>query len=206
MKKTDLDLDNLTFKEEVSEDQLHSKLGVDDHIYVTERRIFGLSLLSFFAAVFVITSLFAIMLGIVFSNSDKVDRPIGIFTSKYNLIVTHANDQYGGTISSFKNYNMQEKSYNYNFGVSNNNDVDLKYSIEIENTNYDFSKLDMSLIDYQLKKNGKIVKSGKLKNAVVNSLYTTSISSNSVDNYVISLWSNSLNKSKDFVFKINVDA
>lgn len=206
MKKTDLDLDNLTFKEEVAEDQLHSKLGVDDHIYVTGRRIFGLSLLSFFATVFVIASIFAIMLGIVFSNSDKVDRPIGVFTSKYNLIVTHTNDQYGGTISSFANYNMQEKSYNYNFGVSNNNDVNLKYSIEFENTNYDFSKLDMSLIDYQLKKNGKIVKSGKLKNAVVNDLYTTSISSNSVDNYVISLWSNSLNKSKDFVFKINVDA
>lgn len=206
MKRSSLDVDNLTFKEEVSENQLHSKLGVDDHIYVSSRHFFGLPLLAFLSVILGIASLFAIMLGVVFANSDKSDRPIGVFTNKYNLVVTHTNDYYGGTISSFADYKTEKNSYNYSFSVNNTNDVDLKYSISFENTNYDFSKLDMSLIDYQLIRNGKVVKSGKFKNAVVNDLYDANISANSLDNYLIKVWSDNLTKKEKFSFKINVSA
>ena len=179
---------------------------MDDHIYVSSKHFFGLPILVFLSIVLGIIALFAIMLGMVFSNSDKTDRPIGVFTNKYNLIVTHTNNQYGGSISSFANYNNENNAYEYSFGVTNNNSVDLKYSINFENTNYDFNKLDMSLIDYQLVKNGKVVRSGKLKNAVTNDLYTTNISIRSSDNYLIKLWSNDLVNKGNFSFKINIDA
>lgn len=204
MKKNSVKTEDLTFKEEVPDEELHSKLGVDDHIYITRQRFFGLPLLAFFGIVLGLSLLFSFLFSLVYVNSDKSDRPIGINTSKYNLVVSHSNEQFGGVVSSFTKYNSDSNAFEYAFSVSNGNDVDLKYLVELINTDYKFEKPDMSLIHYNLLKNGESIKEGVLKNEETNRLYKTNIKSSSLDRYTIKLWSDTLTNKVNFKFKINV--
>ena len=203
MTKNNVSTDELTFQEEVADEELHSKLGVDDHIYVTKRTFYGLPLLAFFAVLLILVSLFSIIFSTVYLNKDS-DRQIGVTRNKYNIVVSHSNSEYGGSIDNFSKYNSADTAYKYNLSVSNSNSANLNYSIELENTNYDFDKIDMSLISYEIVKNGSVIKSGKLKNAEKNDLYNTTISQSSLDEYEIKLWSSDLNKTVNFSFKINV--
>ena len=50
------DTEELTFNEEVSDEELHSKLGVDDHIYI--RKFFGGPFLVVLGVLLILTSLF----------------------------------------------------------------------------------------------------------------------------------------------------
>lgn len=196
--------EEVTFKEEVPESELHSKIDVDDHIYVTKRGIYGLPFLIFLAIILILASLFSFMFGIVSLNNNE-EREIGVTTSKYNLIVMHSNDSYGGAIEDFTKYSTKASAYEYDFSVSNSNNINIKYSIDFENTKYDFSKLDMSLINYELVKNSSVIKSGKLKNDSKYSLYKTDVMASSLDEYKIKIWSNEITKTSSFAFKINID-
>lgn len=204
MKKNNVKAEELTFKEEVPDEELHSKLGVDDHIYITRRRFFGLPLLAFLGIVLGLSLLFSVLLSYVYVNNDKSDRPIGVINNKYNLVVSHSNEKFGGVIPSFANYSSDSKAFEYAFSVSNGNDIDLRYSVELINNNYKFEKPDMSLIHYNLIKNGESIKVGTLKNDETNRLYKTNIKSSVLDRYTIKLWSDSLTNKVNFNFKINV--
>lgn len=190
------------FKEEVADDELHSKLGVDDHIYIKRNNVFGWPFLVFLAIVLALTALFATMYGFVsLNNSDLKDRGIGVITSEYHLTVVHSDNSYGGTIKSFNKYNNSNKYFNYKFSVSNNNSIDLNYAVSVQKTGGTVS--DISLVNYDLLKNESVIKSGKLVNSKSNKIFGTTILSKTTDNYEIRFWSDSLNDSS-FAFKIVV--
>ncbi len=194
--------EELTFKEEVKDEELHSKLGVDDHIYV--RKFFGAPFLIGLAIFLILASLLAAILGLIVFDKELTGRPIGVFHNEYRLTVTHSNKNYGGTIKSFVNYNNSGNSFNYVFSVENKNSVDLKYSVELINPNYGSDNIDQGNISYMLIKNKQVVKNGSLSNFKTNNLYNTNISSNSVDAYEIKIWGNNINKDSNFSFKINI--
>ena len=197
------DTDELFFKEEVADEELHSKLGVDDHIYV--KKFFGAPFLIGLAIFLILTSLLAAILGLIIFDKELTGRPIGVFHNEYKLTVIHSNKAYGGTIKSFVNYDSSGNSYNYVFNVENKNDVDLKYSIQLENPNYGLDNIDQSKISYMLLKNQQVVKNGSLSNSKTNNLYDVTISGKSVDAYEIKIWGNNINKDLDFSFAINIE-
>ncbi len=194
--------EELIFKEEVADEELHSKLGVDDHIYV--RKFFGAPFLIGLAIFLILTSLLAAILGLVVFDKELTGRPIGVFHNEYKLTVIHSNKAYGGTIKSFANYNNSGNSFTYHFNVENKNDVDLKYSVELENPNYGLDSIDQSKIGYMLLKNQQVVKNGSLSNSKTNDLYNVTISGKSVDAYELKIWGNNIDKDLDFSFAINI--
>ena len=195
--------DELIFKEEVADEELHSKLGVDDHIYV-KKSFFGAPFLIGLAIFLILTSLLAAILGLIVFDKELTGRPIGVFHNEYKLTVVHSNNNYGGTVKSFANYNNSGNSFNYVFHVENKNTVDLKYSVELENPNYGSDNIDQTKISYMLLKNKQVVKNGSLSNMKTNDLYKTTISGKSVDEYEIKIWGDNINNDLNFSFKINI--
>ena len=188
----------LTFNEEVADEDLHSKLGVDDHIYV--RKFFGGPFLVALGVILILTSLFALMYGLF--NSDKYldGRQIGVTHSEYKLLVTHTTKQYGGTIDSFDKYNSLDKAFTYSFSVSNSNPIQLQYGISLTSLNN--LKDD---VHYQLVRNNQVVEEGLVNNKDTDTIYNTSISSSTVDKYEIKIWSNTKDSAQKYTFKVNVD-
>ncbi len=201
-KKNDVGQDKkYTFKEEVPEEALHSKIDVDDHIYVSKKKIYGAPVVGFLLVILFISLLFALIFGIVSLNSGNSTPNV----TKYSLVVAHSNDLYGGKIASFSEYNSPEKAYLYQFTVKNSNNIDINYYIKLMNNKYDFENNDMTLIKYQLVKNDEVVIEGNLKNSKENDLFKQKISSNSSDKYVLKLWSTTTNK-LELDFKVTVVA
>ena len=202
-KKNDIDFEyneeteELIFNEEVKEKELHSKIGVDDHIYV--KKFFGGPLLVVLGVILVLTSLFSLLYGLFTSDSDLNGRRIGVFHTQYKLLVSHSNSEYGGTISSFSEYATSPTAYVYEFKVSNSNPVKLDYGVKF------LSDGDNNGISYQLVKNDQIVKRGLLGKDKKIDLYDTSIDSGMEDKYEIRLWSDTNNSIKDYSFKINIE-
>ena len=194
--------EELIFKEEVADEELHSKLGVDDHIYV--RKFFGAPFLIGLAIFLILTSLLAAILGLIVFDKELTGRPIGVFHDEYKLTVVHSNKNYGGTVKSFSNYNNSGSSFNYVFHVENKNAVNLKYSVELENPNFGSDNIDQTKISYMLLKNKQVVKNGSLSNMKTNDLYKTTISGKSVDEYEIKIWGDNINNDLNFSFKINI--
>lgn len=198
------EIEKFTFEEEVPDEDLHSKLGVDDHIYVegTISKIKNIILI-LLAIFLILTSLFSLLFGFRTLDRDFKARRAATNVSQYNLLVVHSNGRYGGKIDSFSTHNSLEKAYSYNFSVSNKNPVDLKYSIQLNNLNFGNDNVDMKLINYQLYKNNSIVSEGNLENLKDYNLYDADIVSGTSDSYVIKVWSEKI-KNSGFEFRINV--
>ncbi len=191
------------FNEEVAEEELHSKLGVDDHIYITNRRgIYGGPLLILFAVFLAFSALFALFYGLTSLNSDLNGRNIGVTVDEYHLKVIHSNYSYGGKIESFSKYNNSSKVFNYKFSIVNNNAVDLDYSVVLQVKDKD-ENLNVNLINYSLLRNGITVQSGNLS-GLSNKLYSTTALKNSADEYEVRLWSNSINEDSGLNFRIKI--
>ena len=196
-----LENDNTEFKEEVPESELHSKLGVDDHIYISKRRgIYGGPLLMFFALFLAFAALFATFYGLVSLNKDLRDRHIGVVIDEYHLKVIHTNDLYGGNIKSFSKYGSSDKYFSYKFSVVNENSVDLDYTMSLEAKNKS-SNLNLKSVNYPLLKNGDSIKSGKFSNFGV---YSVTCLKNSTDKYEIRLWSDGSIENSNLTFKVKV--
>lgn len=192
----------LIFNEEVPDDELHSKLGVDDHIYVTNRRgIFGGPLLIFLALFLAFSALFALMYGLVSLSGDS-NRKIGVNVDEYHLKVIHSNYSYGGTINSFSKYNSSTKYFNYSFSVDNNNSINLDYSVNLE-IKEKSNNLDLEKVNYTLLKNGIAVQSGTLSE-FDSELYSTTALKSSSDAYQIRLWSETIKDKSSLKFRIKI--
>ncbi len=204
-RKNDFDIatNDLMFKEEVPEDLLYSKIDVDDHIYEDEeirrRRVWFLIVL---AIILILLSIISAVMGFMLldKGKDKLDNPPVV--TKYDLFVTHFNNNYGGVIKSFANYTSSDNPYMYKFSISNNNPVKLGYDVDLNYDDYGKNSVDMSQINYSLARNGVDVKTGTLIDARNNRIYTTDIGAKLVDEYVIKLWSSA--NIKNFKFKINI--
>ena len=193
----------LIYDEEVSDDELHSKLGVDDHIYITHKKgIYGGPVLLIFVILLVLAALFSLFYGLISFSKDINGRKIGVYTDEYHLKVIHSNYEYGGIIDSFSKYNSSSNYYSYKFSVSNNNSVDLDYSVVLEVENKS-DKLNVNDVKYSLLRNGISVQSDHL-DSLNNKLYTATSLKNSNDEYEIRLWSDSLKKDLNFKFKIRI--
>lgn len=92
----------------------------------------------------------------------------------------------------------------YKFDVTNNNSIALDYLVEFINPNYGNDGVDMTLINYKLLRNNEIVSEGVLSNSMTSQLFNTGILSNSSDEYVLKIWSYTMDKKLKFDFKINV--
>lgn len=194
---------DMTFQEEVPENELHSKLGTSDIIYVDNGvRIRRTRFLMVLAIILILLSVISAFFGFAYLDKDA-NNNAGIVTN-YDLFVTHSNSDYGGSIKSFTKYNSLDNAFAYDFSVSNNNPVSLKYSVDIENTNFNAVN-DISLINYALYRNDNVVSEGNLKNLVVNNVYSTSIGTNSSDKYVLKIWSSKLGDTLKFGFKVNIE-
>lgn len=194
---------DMTFQEEVPENELHSKLGTSDIIYVDNGvRIRRTRFLIVLAIILILLSVISAFFGFAYLDKDANNNS-GIVT-KYDLFVTHSSSDYGGSIKSFTKYNSLDNAFAYDFSVSNNNPVSLKYSVDIENINFNAVN-DISLINYALYRNDNVVSKGNLKNLVVNNVYTTSIGTNGSDKYVLKIWSSKLGDTLKFGFKVNIE-
>lgn len=195
--------DSLTFEEEVNESELHSKVDVDDHIYIKDEvSSFRNTLLIIIAGLLILLSLFSAIFGFNLMN-DK--SKTGYDVKKYNLLVTHSSGNYGGVIKSIDVYDSKKNSYEYEFTVDNNNPVDINYAVTLINPLYESDKVDMKLINYSLLKNDAEVSSGTLESVLNNELYKVTIKSNKKDVYKIKLWSSKIEKNTSFTFKISID-
>lgn len=202
-KMNNIDTDDLVFQEEVNEDELYSKKNTSDIIYKEEDN--GKSkFLVLLAIILILVSILSAIMGFVFWDKDLKKENGNVAVTKYNLFIIHSNDLYGGSINSFSNYDSLSNAFSYKFVVSNSNPVTLDYSVELVNSNHDKDNVDMTLINYRLLKNGKIVNKGILSNLVTNKLYNTDILDNSSDEYIIQMWSSEINKNVKFDFSINV--
>ena len=202
-KMNNIDTDDLVFQEEVNEDELYSKKNTSDIIYKEEDN--GKSkFLVLLAIILILVSILSAIMGFVFWDKDLKKENDNVAVTKYNLFIIHSNDLYGGSINSFSNYDSLSNAFSYKFVVSNSNPVTLDYSVELVNSNHDKDNVDMTLINYRLLKNGKIVNKGILSNLVTNKLYNTDILDNSSDEYIIQMWSSEINKNVKFDFSINV--
>ena len=202
----DFEKGEVLFEEEVTDSELHSKVNTDDHIYVdNSNSIKGrITFLIILSVILMLISIASAIFGFVFKDGFNSDRKIGVDVTEYNLFVTHSNSVYGGEIKSFSDHNSLEKAFTYSFYVTNNNPSNINYVVDLANLKFDESKIDMSLIKYNLIKNGGVVAEGNLENSMTNELYDTKISSDNIDKYEIKIWSDTINKKVDFVFKINI--
>lgn len=204
-KKNDFEFESFVYDEEVSEDELYSKIDVDDRIYDKEKNTNVVKWLVGLAVVLMIVSLVSALFGFL-KLSDENNEGSGAETivTKYNLFVEHSNSLYGGKLESFENYSSLDKSFVYDFNVSNNNPVVLDYSIDFVNPNFGDDNVDMSLINYSLLKNDVVIAEGGLQNLSNFELYRTEILSNTSDNYVIKIWSDKIDNDLKFDFQINI--
>lgn len=193
--------DKYTFNEDVDERELHSKLNVDDHIYMSKKSFYGFPVLValFILLLFsVITSLLFGFINLSKNNGNDVSN-----VDHYDLIVIHTNSSFGGNIDTFSKYNALNKAYSYDFAVKNTNSINIDYEVDLVNNDYNFKKLDMSLIRYRLMKNDVVVREGSLKNQKTNNLLKDVSSSNSEDKFKIVLWNYDGSKA-GLDFKINI--
>ena len=204
-KKNDFEFESFVYEEEVPENELYSKVNVDDRIYVKEKNVGVVKWLVVLAIILMITSLGSSLYGFL-KLSDESAGGSGTETivTKYNLFVEHSNSFYGGKLKSFEKYSSLDKSFVYDFNVSNNNPAVLDYSIDFVNSNFGNDNVDMSLINYSLMKNDVTVATGVLQNINNFELFHTDILSNTSDDYVIKIWSDKINKDLNFEFQINV--
>ncbi len=202
--KNNIPSESLTFQEDVSENELHSKVDVDDRIFIkSDASKVRSVVLMIVCGLLILLSLFSAIYGFnLMGDKIKKDR---YNVKNYNVVVTHSSKSYGGTITSFEKYNSKENGYTYDFSVSNTNPISIKYNIELFNPLYGSDKVNMELISYSLIKNGKEEKSGVLSDSMNNSIYTTSIDTGKNDSYEIVLWGNKIKKDLSFSFKINVN-
>lgn len=192
-----------TFKEEVPEEELHSKLGVDDHIYVSNRNgLYGGTLLMLFAILLAFAALFATFYGLASLDSDLGKRDIGVKVDEYRLKVIHSNYDYGGKIKSFSDYTSSEKYFSYKFSVTNDNTVDLDYSVSLK-INDKSDNLNLDLVDYTLLRNGVSVKSSKLSD-VDGNIYSATALKKSMDEYELRIWGDGSVKNSSLKFKVEV--
>lgn len=199
----DVETSDMIFQEEVPDNELHSKLGTSDIIYVDNgARARRTRLLIVIAIILILLSVISAFFGFAYLSKDSSNK--SNIVTKYDLFVVHSNSDYGGNIKSFAKYSNLSNAYAYDFSVSNSNPVMLKYLVDIENTNYN-SVNDISLINYSLYRNDKVVSEGNLKNLVVNNIYNTSIGVNKTDKYVLKIWSSKFDKSLNFGFKVNIN-
>ncbi len=189
--------DEVIFNEEVKEDELYSKKDVDDHIYI--RKFFGGPLLITLGVILVLISLFSLLYGLLNADSDLNGRQIGVVHTKYKLLVTHSNNNYGGKIDSISEYVSSSDAYTYDFKVSNNRNVLLNYNVELVSTNF------IPDVSYQLVKNGEVVSENQINTSGKIKLYNTSINANTTDVYKIKIWSNTQDRTDSYEFKINVE-
>ena len=197
------DVKEETFKEEVPEEELHSKLGVDDHIYISNRKgLYGGSLLMIFAILLAFSALFATFYGLASLDSDLGKRDIGVKVDEYRLKVIHSNYDYGGKIKSFSNYTSSDKYFSYKFSVTNENTVDLDYSVSLK-VNDKSDNLNLDLVNYTLLKNGVSVKSAKLSEAD-GSIYSATVLKKSMDEYELRIWGDDSVKDSSLKFKVEV--
>lgn len=207
-KKNDFEVstDDLVFQEEVKDEELHSKLGTSDIIYVDNGKVRRRTRFLIFLAIFLILlSIVSAIMGFVYMDKELKAEQNNTKVQKYDLFVTHSSGSYGGTIDSFSKYRDEKTAFSYGFSVSNNNPISLKYSIALNNSTFGSDDVDMSKINYKLYKDDQVIKEGNLFNSENNNLFAIAIPSNSTDKYVIKLWSSDLDKKLGFKFKINVN-
>ena len=190
------------FNEEVAEEELHSKIDVDDHIYVRNKvGIFGNPILAFLAAALVFSALFATFYGLLSLDSDLEKRDIGVIRNEYHLTVVHSDESYGGIIKNFKKYNSSSDAFSYNFSVANKNTVDLGYAVAVEKSS---GSIDLKKVNYKLLRNGSTIKSGTLADKKSNKIYDTTAIGNTTDEYEIRLWVDNATDDESLTFKIKV--
>ena len=189
--------------EEVPEEALHSKVDVDDHIYVGKpTNIFGNPILIFLASALLFAALFSTFYGLLSVDSDKDGRDIGVIKSEYRLTVIHYDESYGGTIDKFNEHMSFNDAFSYRFTVDNKNSVDLDYAVAVIKDSK--STVDMSDLNYRLLKNDMTVQSGKFKNKKTNKIYDAKALSGTTDQYEIKIWSDKKIDGKSLTFKIEI--
>lgn len=198
--KNDIDAEELTFLEEVSDSELHSKLGTSDIIYKDVGFSKRTKVLIVFAVLLILSAICSALFGFIYLDKEVKDTKERINVVRYNLFVTHSSSSFGGNIESFENYNALNKAYSYSFSVKNDNSISLGYSIYFSSDDF----VDKSLINYQLLRNGMVVQAGNFVNSDVNKIFDTKIKSNGYDKYEIKIWSLKVPKSTSFKFKIDV--
>ena len=101
--------DDLVFQEEVKDDELHSKLGTSDIIYVDNGKVRRRTRFLIFLAIFLILlSIISAIMGFVYMDKELKAEQNNTKVQKYDLFVTHSSGSYGGTIDSFSKYRNEK--------------------------------------------------------------------------------------------------
>ena len=191
------------FEEEVPSSNLYSKRDVDDHIYVYTGFKNRVKFILLLALILIILSLLYAVFGYKYLNKEYNERQGMETVIKYNLLVIHTNDLYGGYIKNFAGYTTSDDAYKYDFSVKNDNPVGLNYSIRI-NATTNVDDVSFSMINYSLSKNNSIVSSGSLEDVIGKDIYLTEILSRNEDNYVLKIWSDKVTSNVSLTYKVNV--
>ena len=204
MKNDEIKREETVFVEEVPESELYDKKNQSDIIYVEDNTYKKKAkILITIAIILIIIAVLSSLLGFLYLNQErKANEESSSSTNitRYDIFISHSNSNYGGNIKSFLNYNNKDKAFSYSFKVSNENPVNIDYKVELIDNN--FGNTSLSLISYSLLNNNEEIASGVLENKEVNKIADVTINSNSVNDLVLKLWSNSLDKG--FNFKVNV--
>ena len=204
MKNDEIKREETVFVEEVPESELYDKKNQSDIIYVEDDTYKKKAkILITIAIILIIIAVLSSLLGFLYLNQErKANEESNSSTNitRYDIFISHSNSNYGGNIKSFLNYNNKDKAFSYSFKVSNENPVNIDYKVELIDNN--FGNTSLSLISYSLLNNNEEIASGVLENKEVNKIADVTINSNSVNDLVLKLWSNSLDKG--FNFKVNV--
>lgn len=204
MKNDEIKREETVFVEEVPESELYDKKNQSDIIYVEDNTYKKKAkILITIAIILIIIAVLASLLGFLYLNQErKANEESNSSTNitRYDIFISHSNSNYGGNIKSFLNYNNKDKAFSYSFKVSNENPVNIDYKVELIDNN--FGNTSLNLISYSLLNNNEEIASGVLENKEVNKIADITINSNSVNDLVLKLWSNSLDKG--FNFKVNV--
>ena len=204
MKNDEIKREETVFVEEVPESELYDKKNQSDIIYVEDNTYKKKAkILITIAIILIIIAVLSSLLGFLYLNQErKANEESNSSTNitRYDIFISHSNSNYGGNIKSFLNYNNKDKAFSYSFKVSNENPVNIDYKVELIDNN--FGNTSLNLISYSLLNNNEEIASGVLENKEVNKIADVTINSNSVNDLVLKLWSNSLDKG--FNFKVNV--
>ena len=204
MKNDEIKREETVFVEEVPESELYDKKNQSDIIYVEDDTYKKKAkILITIAIILIIIAVLSSLLGFLYLNQErKANEESSSSTNitRYDIFISHSNSNYGGNIKSFLNYNNKDKAFSYSFKVSNENPVNIDYKVELIDNN--FGNTSLNLISYSLLNNNEEIASGVLENKEVNKIADVTINSNSVNDLVLKLWSNSLDKG--FNFKVNV--
>lgn len=204
MKNDEIKREETVFVEEVPESELYDKKNQSDIIYVEDNTYKKKAkILITIAIILIIIAVLSSLLGFLYLNQErKANEESSSSTNitRYDIFISHSNSNYGGNIKSFLNYNNKDKAFSYSFKVSNENPVNIDYKVELIDNN--FGNTSLNLISYSLLNNNEEIASGVLENKEVNKIADVTINSNSVNDLVLKLWSNSLDKG--FNFKVNV--